>query len=573
MLILSLHSGPHDSAAALFDDYRILAAVAEERLNRKKGAGGFPAQAIPEVLRIAGVDRRQVDVAVCTRSYYARHYFTHWRPHERLREELRRLAGRPKTIEVGKVLYTARRRDPNHTPDRFFNRRAFLRDLGLRPDASLFFSNHHFSHALPSLFFTDWEEALLYTADGNGDHVFYSHYLFKDGQLANLYGDDRWLGRAHPSGSLALAYGNVTDALGFRSNRHEGKLTGLAAYGQPTLLPEMQRHFTVTEDGRIEMDFADIFAMRDHFVELAQSETRENAAASVQALLEWGISESLRRLLARHPVRRLGVAGGAFANVRLNRLLAETLPIDEIFITPPMGDEGLVIGSALQFLLERDGLPAWLKQRRRLADVCWGGAHDGDLARIFTAAGARRHDGDPAALTAARLAEGGIGALYDGRMEFGPRALGSRSILANPADAAVNDALNRRLERSDFMPFAPVVGEGDAAEVFDIGPVNRYAARFMTICCAVRESWRPRIPAVVHIDGSARPQIIRRADQPFYFDILAAFKALTGLPVLINTSFNVHEEPIVNRPEECLRALLDGRVDFVATAEAVWTRA
>lgn len=267
MLILSLHSGPHDSAAALFDDYRILAAVAEERLNRKKGAGGFPAQAIAEVLRIAGVDRRQVDVAVCTRSYYPRHYFTHWRPHERLREELRRLAGHSKTIEVGKVLYTARRRDPNHTPDQFFNRRAFLGDLGLRPDASLFFSNHHFSHGLPSLFFTDWEEALLYTADGNGDHVFYSHYLFKDGQLTNLYGDDRWLGRAHPSGSLALAYGNVTDALGFRSNRHEGKLTGLAAYGQPTLLPEMQRHFTVSEDGRIEMDFADIFAMREHFVD------------------------------------------------------------------------------------------------------------------------------------------------------------------------------------------------------------------------------------------------------------------------------------------------------------------
>ena len=151
-------------------------------------------------------------------------------------------------------------------------------------------------------------------------------------------------------------------------------------------------------------------------------------------------------------------------------------------------------------------------------------------------------------------------------------ALGARSILANPADARVNHTLNERLQRSEFMPFAPVVAEEDAGEVFDLGGVNRYAARFMTICCAVRPQWRTRIAAVVHIDGSARPQIIGRAANPLYFDILAAFKARTGLPVLVNTSFNVHEEPIVNRPEECLKALVDGRVDFVTTTDAVWMR-
>jgi carbamoyltransferase len=150
--------------------------------------------------------------------------------------------------------------------------------------------------------------------------------------------------------------------------------------------------------------------------------------------------------------------------------------------------------------------------------------------------------------------------------------LGGRSILANPTDARVNHTLNQRLRRSEFMPFAPVVAEEDAAAVFDLGGVNRYAARFMTICCAVRPLWRERIAAVVHVDGSARPQVIGRADNPLYYDILAAFKARTGLPVLVNTSFNVHEEPIVNRPEECLKALVDGRVDFVTTPDAVWTR-
>ncbi len=573
MLILSLHSGPHDSSAALFDDYRVVAAVAEERMNRVKGSGGFPEQSIAEVLRIARIERREVDVVVCTRGFFRRRYFTYWRPHEKLREGLRRIAGREKTREMNVVVGKLGRR-----ADELFDAGAFLADLGLRRDARLYFSNHHFSHALPALFFTDWDEALLYTADGSSDQVYYSHNLFRDGTLTNLYGDDRWLGRAHPSGSLGLAYGFVTEALGFRMNRHEGKLTGLAAYGEPVLLPEMQRHFSVSPDGRIDMDLESDRALRDCFRALALTETRENAAASVQALLEWGIRESVQRLIERHPsrergVRRLGLAGGVFANVRLNRVLAESLPVDEVFVVPPMGDDGLVIGGALQFLLDRDGLPVWLKQRHRLADVYWGGDHDEAVATAFAGSSRIvRHQGDPATLSADRLAEGRIGALYQGRMEYGPRALGARSILASPADAAVNQSLNDRLQRSEFMPFAPVVSASDAAEIFDIGEVNRYAARFMTICCAVRPAWRERIPAVVHVDGSARPQIIRRADNPLYFDILAAFKERTRLPVLVNTSFNAHEEPIVNRPEECLRALEDGRVDFVVTPHAVWTR-
>jgi carbamoyltransferase len=568
MLILSLHSGPHDSSAALFNDYAVLAAVAEERLNRKKGSGGFPEASLAEVLRIAGVERRDVDVLVCTRGFFRRRYFTYWRPHEKFREGLRRIAGTEKTREMNVVVGKLGRR-----AEEVFDAGAFLADLGLRPDARLFFANHHFAHALPSLFFTDWEEALLYTADGSGDQVYYSHNLLRDGTLTNLYGDDRWLGQAHPSGSLGLAYGFVTEALGFRMNRHEGKLTGLAAYGEPTLLPEMQRHFRISDDGRIEMDFADDRALRERFRALAATDTRENAAASVQALLEWGIRDSVRKLLEQHGVRRLGLAGGVFANVRLNRLLAESLPVDELFVVPPMGDDGLVIGGALQYLLDRDGLPAWLAHRYRLGNVYWGGDHGERVSTVFAKApGLVRHDGDPVARSAQWLAEGRIGALYDGRMEYGPRALGARSILASPSEAAVNQRLNDRLQRSEFMPFAPVVADADAAGVFDIGSVNRYAARFMTICCGVYPEWRERIPAVVHIDHSARPQIVARNDNPLYFDILAAFKACTGLPVLVNTSFNVHEEPIVNRPEECRKALADGRVDFVVTRDAVWTR-
>ena len=152
------------------------------------------------------------------------------------------------------------------------------------------------------------------------------------------------------------------------------------------------------------------------------------------------------------------------------------------------------------------------------------------------------------------------------------RALGARSILASPADAGINDALIQRLSRSEFMPFAPVIAEDDTATLFDIGARNSYTAHFMTITCNVKQDWRARIPAVVHVDGTARPQILRRARNPLYYDILAAFKQLSGLPTMINTSFNVHEEPIINRPEECAQALLDDRVDYVVTDQAVYRR-
>ena len=567
MLILSLHHGPHDSAAALFDDYTVLAAVAEERLNRVKCSGGFPEQAMAEVLRIAGVERRDIDVLVCTRGIFLRRYYTHWKPHERLREAVRARLGCEKQREMNVLLS----KTAGRTAADVFNAAAFLSDLGLSPRTRMFFSNHHLSHALPALFFTDWDDALIYTADGVGDQVCYSHNLFRDGRLTNLYGDDRWLRRPDLGSSLGLAYGFVTQALGWKMNRHEGKLTGLAAHGEPTLLPDMQRHFRVTEDGRVETDFVDLAALRDTFVALARRESQENAAASVQALLEGCIGQSIGRLVERHKLRRLGLAGGVFANVRLNRLLAESLPIDEVFVVPPMGDDGLVIGGALSFLIERDGTQHWLTQRRRLDNVYWGGAHDDQIDQVLGASPAlTRLAGEPAAVAASRLARGGVGAIYHGRMEFGPRALGDRSILGNPADPDVNRTLNERLQRNEFMPFAPVVSEEDAAALFDIGPVNRYAARFMTIACAVNEGWQARIPAVTHVDGSARPQIIRRADNPLYADILDAFKRETGLPTLVNTSFNVHEEPIVNRPEECRRALEDGRVDFVVTQRAVW---
>jgi carbamoyltransferase len=205
-------------------------------------------------------------------------------------------------------------------------------------------------------------------------------------------------------------------------------------------------------------------------------------------------------------VRNLGLASGLFATVKLNQRLCENYGLDEVFVMPPMGDEGLVIGGALEYLLRRDGLAAWLKKRHRMNDVNWGrgfGAETGPrMARHASAI--RKLDGDPVATAAGLLGQGKVVAINSGRMEFGPRALGSRSIMVSPARRYANDSLNQRLDRSEFMPFSPVIAEEDARQVFEVTDANAYACRFMTITCAVRPGWAARIPAVVHVDNTAR---------------------------------------------------------------------
>ena len=569
--ILAFHSGYHDSAAAAFDDYRCVAAVQQERLSREKGSGGVPWLAIDEVLQIAGWTRRDIDAIATTRSVFPASYFRNnlfkeidygvrrWLGTDLGQRELARLCGRRQTSDSQSLFRVAQ----------------FLDDNGFRTGIPLHFVNHHEAHALPALFYTDWDDALVYTADGFGDNVSYSIRSLADGKLDCYYGDDRQLlaKKVHKNG-LALAYGCATKACGFRINRHEGKLTGLAARGQPTLAPAFSRYYRLGDkDGLIDADFKTFNAVDRAIGDVCRGHDRETIAASIQAVVEDFICRAVSHWLKVTKTRHLALAGGLFSNVRLNQRLVETLPVDEIFIFPAMGDDGLAVGAAHCFLRDRDGLAAWLGQRRRLDDVYLGRDYGQQIDTCLSAAGGvQRKNGAVAQTTVDLIRAGKVGAIYTGRMEYGPRALGDRSILASPSDPAINDVLNKRLSRSEFMPFAPYVLEEDAERVFEITPRNRYAARFMTIACAVRPEWRERIAGVTHVDGTARPQIVRDKDNPLFASILRTFRDATGLPVLINTSFNVHEEPIINRPEECLQAFTDGRVDFVVTQQAVYTR-
>jgi carbamoyltransferase len=567
--ILTFQSSLHDASAAAFDDYEVIAAVQEERLRRRKGWGnGVPWLAIDEVLRIAGWSRYDVDAIAAVRGAFPLHYFRFPLARDFYYVVRNHLGAERRERDLAIAMSRSGIAD-SHA---LFRTDLFLAENGFRPDAKLHFVNHHEAHGLAALFFTDWDDALVYTADGFGDNVSYSIRSLRDGKLECHFGGEEWLTvRNAPRNSLATAYGCATQAAGFRMWRHEGKLTGLSAHGQPARIDQLAARFRLRDDGLVECDYTSWRQMQKSFDEIFRATPREDIAASIQALVESIIPRAIGHWLERTSTRRLGLAGGLFANVRLNRLIAESLPLDEVFIFPAMGDDGLAVGAGLCFLRDRDGLATWLRRRRRLDNVYLGRDYDGEIDACLQAdSSVRQLPGAPAQVATDLIQAGKAGAIYVGRMEYGPRALGARSIIASPSNADINDSLNKRLDRSEFMPFAPYVLEEDAERVFEITPVNRYAARFMTITCAVRPEWRERIAAVVHVDDTARPQIIRDADNPTFAAILREFRARTGLPVLINTSFNVHEEPIINRPQECLRALCEGRVDFVVTRLAVY---
>ena len=444
--------------------------------------------------------------------------------------------------------------------------------FGLKRDTKVFLCEHHLAHALSAFKYTEWKDnALIYTYDGVGDSVFHSAYYYDGKTLKCLEGgaDDRF--EKNIVGSLAFAYAFCTKAIGFRPNRHEGKLTGLAAYGKPTLYETISEKFYVDEGGLPRSTFKSKRAMHDFFINISKGAKREDVACSIQQILEDNILKSVRIYVEKTGAKKLGLAGGVFANVRLNKHLKDNLNLDEIFIFPGMGDEGVAVGGALHFLLARDGIEKFVSHQAKLKDVYMGYDYDSEVDVVFeNPEEIETLEGDPAMKCAELLVAGEVGAIFTGRMEYGPRALGARTILASPVDNGVNDSINKRLNRTEFMPFAPYVLAEDARDVFEVDDVNSYACNFMTITTDVREHWKSKIPAVVHVDGTARPQIITRDQNRLYYDILNNFKQLTGIAALVNTSFNAHEEPIINTPQECLRALLNDRVDFVVTQKAVY---
>jgi carbamoyltransferase len=554
------------SSAAILRDGQIVAALAEERLCRMKLASGMPRAAIQEVLALAGAAAGDVDhVAVAQKVSVFEPEPIPWkgwfddgelktRRFDTLSGRLAPLVGRfPLAWQAHHQLKRLRSRE------RLQQIPAILRDAyGL--NAPVTFYDHHYCHATTAYYTSGWQEALVVTLDGGGDALSGSVYAGRDGRLTKL-------GDVDSFNSLGNFYSYVTELCGFKAEKHEGKVTGLAALGEPIYADILRRFIRYQEPGQIRYSVPMYHrsALRRLREALPADFDRAHLAASVQLILEEVGIAFIRYWLRRTGLHNIAVAGGVFANVKFNQRVHELDEVDRIFIHPAMDDGGLSVGSALAAQAEQPGFDP-VAMIQPLANVYYGPGYDErEIERAVQAAGVlASYEPDIHRRAAELLAQGRVVARFTGRMEYGPRALGHRSILYQTTDPTVNDWLNDHLHRTEFMPFAPATLVDQAPLYYEGVAGAEDPARFMTITFNCTARMQRESPGVVHVDGTARPQIIDRDTAPDFDQILRAYHELTGLPSLINTSFNMHEEPIVCTPGDALRSFQQGNLDYLA---------
>jgi carbamoyltransferase len=566
MKILGIADGL-TSGSALLEDGKILYAVNEERLIRAKMATGFPRESICRVLADTGTGPEEIDaIAIAMVNDYFREkavpfggWFVGKQPplKEALLSASSHITGMfgfnpllqksyyGLKFQIGK----ARRKAIEELLRRYWGFTCPIK-----------FIDHHFAHACSAYYTAGLHEATLITLDGAGDNASSHVYHARDGQLRKLWNIDSF-------NSLGNYYGYITHICGFKAHRHEGKVTGLAAYGDP-IYADTLRRFITYEGGSI-INKGQVFywaAVKAIENALPISYKTEDLAASIQQVLEDVGCAYVQHWVKTTGCPDLALAGGVFANVRLNQRIHQLDDVRSLFIHPGMGDEGLPIGAAFAVSGEM-GMKLGTKiASSKLVDVYLGpDFSDGEIERAVAAAGLKAaYVPDIERRIAELLTEGQVIARFNGRMEYGPRALGNRSILSQATDSTVNDWLNKRLQRTEFMPFAPVTLEEFVDQCYVDMDGARYPARFMTITVNCTDWMKKHCPAVVHVDGTARPQIIDQRTNPSYYRIVDEYRKLTGLPTLINTSFNMHEEPIVCTPSDAVRAFVEGHLDYLA---------
>lgn len=398
---------------------------------------------------------------------------------------------------------------------------------------------HHEAHAALAYCWSGWDECTVLTLDGGGETYFGSINRCKDGKMIREYSLNK-----NTNEAFGMFYYFVTEAMGFTPNRHEGKVMGLAAKGSdtgifdnlfwtdgPMIYAEGKREDSIVFKRLHKMFPGKVKSVQEYY----------NIAASCQAQFE----KVLLKWIENNVKGKLAVSGGCFANVLANMKIAQSFP--DYYVAPPMLDDGLAIGAALTAF---SPLPV-KKQESMYLGV-------GDKPRFKN----KYHPSDVARM----IRNGKIVGLYQGKMEIGPRALGNRTILADARDNRINDILNKRLGRSEFMPFAPVILEEYAEEILQDYKIGIDNAPYMTSCWHVNKSWEQKIPGVVHVDGTVRPQVLKRETNPYYYDVIEEFRKVTGIPVLVNTSFNAHEDPILCFNREADFALETGRIDILVEA-------
>ena len=577
MYILGINAYHGNASAAIVCDGQLVTAVEEERFNRVKYAAGFPAQAVRHCLSEAGLTIGEIDHIAIPRNPWAR---------------------------MGTKLYYALRM-PRFTVERV---KVLRRFTGIHHDLACAFGvdpvtiraryhrvEHHVAHLASTFFVSPFDRAAVLSTDGLGDFAS-TMWATGEGNHLEVHGSV-----AFPH-SLGLYYTAISQYLGFWKFGDEYKVMGLAAYGQPGYADEFRRIVRVGNGNGIgfrlglkyfshqhtgpEMTWRDngkspeLGKLFSPSLEQRLGPTRpagepvgqkqKDMAASLQAVLEEAYFGLLDPLYERCHERAVCLAGGVAFNCVANGRIFERTPFTDVYIQPAAGDAGLAIGAAYYVYHQILGQP-----RRFVMDhAYWGPKFTPEQIReavekspILNAGCsiANLPEEELVRITAKHIADGKVLGWFQGRQEWGPRALGNRSILVDPRRAEMKDVLNARIKhREPFRPFAPSILEECTAEYFDCS----YPSPFMSLAYSVRPEKRATIPAPTHVDGTGRLQTVSRQTNPLYWALIKEFQKLTGVPVLLNTSFN-ENEPIVLRPEEAINCFLRTKMDVLVLGNYV----
>ncbi|MBD3379553.1 MAG: hypothetical protein GF408_03720 [Candidatus Omnitrophica bacterium] len=556
MNLLGISCFYHDSAASLLKDGKIAAAVQEERFSREKNTSAFPINAVNYCVQAGGISFEDLDAVVF---------------HEKPFLKFARVVS--EHIRSYPFSFTNFMRTmPHWLSDRLSLPIILEKEIGYT--GKIFFVKHHLSHAAAAFLASPFDEAAIMTVDGVGEWATATVGKGAGGKV-EIFGELRY------PDSLGLLYTAVTSYLGFEANGGEGKVMGLAGYGEPVYLDKFREIVKIAEDGSFKLDesyfgfnrasrmfsrkFLRTFGparRREREIE----KRHEDIAASLQIFLEEVLLKMAVFVRNKTGCRRLCAAGGVFLNCVANaRILAEA-GFEDIFVQPASGDSGGALGAALYADNVLYGEP-----RRYEMEHAYLGP-EFSRSEIYRAlvnndiAYEELPEEEIIRRTAAALSEGKIAGWFRGRTELGPRALGNRSILADPTDPAMKDILNRKIKhREPFRPFAPSVLEEEAEDYFEL----KVRSPFMLLAPRVKKEKKNTIPAVTHVDGTARVQTVSRRTNPSYWRLIDRFRSVKGVPMLLNTSFNLRGEPIVNSPHDAVSCFRSSGLDLLVMGDFI----
>ncbi|VXB31943.1 conserved hypothetical protein [Burkholderia sp. 8Y] len=565
MYTLGINAVYHDSAAALVRDGVVIAAAEDERFTHVKHAKRpvpfstwqLPFDAIDYCLKEAGIELADIDHVAYS---YDPHLFSGMPKQAKATIALpfmpsEQVSGNPSESPWDPLFlsYIVNARGqlldgaPHHLKKRFASG-------GRAPRFEWHNVDHHLSHEASAFLAAPYEDTAVLTMDGRGEGVTTSLGQFVDGEYKRI----KQVELPH---SLGLLYENVTDYLGFLHSSDEYKVMALASFGKPAYVDQFREIVKYRNDGSYTVDAPRLVERfgprRERGGPLTQH--HYDIAHSLQVVLEETALDLARWLHERTGLSHLAMAGGVALNCVMNARLRDRGPFEDIWVQPAAGDAGTALGAALWTDYQERVKQGDRSRRWAMNHAYLGPRYEDDEIEQFLkwSKTPYRRLNDIASETAEILASNRVIGWYQGRTEFGPRALGARSILASPIDPSMQARLNEIKDREDFRPVAPVVMEEHAADWF----VDASVAPFMLFVFDVREDMKSRIPAVTHIDGTARVQTVNRSQHALYYDLLAAFKARTGVPVLVNTSFNTRGEPMVNSPRDAVESFWTSPLD------------